>query len=488
MSLTITKQEDEQRQLAMSIEVNEKRVTGEMKKIARDLAKRMNVPGFRPGKAPFGVVKKRIGEEALRAQAIEDMLNDVIFEALEKEEVLPYARPTLKDMELNPAKIEIIVPLEPVVTLGDYREIRRELERPEVTDEAVEEAVQEFIERKTTTEEIADRASAEGDMIKVIGKGVFKPAEDAEEDAEPDVLFEEEDGIEFLLDAEKTFQGTDFVSNLIGKSVGDELEFSITYADDYEVSDFAGRQVDFNLEVIELMQRIVPELNDELVKDDNYEDVADFRAKTRETLENSAFETFRGEVLDEWIEDLKKDATLVYPPGAVDAELDDRLEGFKQQISSYGWNWEDYMNIQNESEDQIKENWREDVTTNVENGLVLREFISAEKLKLEDDEFNELVEERLEGFGDMEENIRESMREVLMSDESRQRMGNELMVRKAFERIEAILAGNAPDLSELEDAAAEEEADSEAEAVDDEASEEAVEEAPDAESEEESAE
>lgn len=457
MSLTITKQEDEQRQLAMSIEVDEKRMTGEMKKIARDLAKRMNVPGFRPGKAPFGVVVKRVGEEALRAQAIEDMLNEIIFEALETEEIVPYARPTLQDMEVKPAKIDIIVPLEPVVTLGEYREIRRELERPEVTDEAVEEAVEEFIERKTTTEEITDRASAEGDMIKVTGKGVFKPADDAEKDAEPDVLFEEENGIEFLLDAEKTFQGTDFVSNLIDKSVGDSLEFSITYADDYEVSDFAGRQVDFNLDVIELQNRIVPELNDELVKEDNYEDVADFRAKTRETLETQAFETFRGEVLDEWILDLKKDATLVYPPGAVDAELDDRLEGFKRQISSYGWNWEDYMNMQNESEDQIKENWREDVTVNVENGLILREFISAEKLKLEDDEFNELVEERLESFGEMEENIRESMREVLMGDESRQRMGNELMVRKAFDRIEAILAGNAPDLSELEEDETEEE-------------------------------
>lgn len=461
MSLTITKQEDEQRQLAMSIEVDEKRMTGEMKKIARDLARKMHLPGFRPGKAPFGVVVKRVGEEALRAQALEDMLNEIIFEALEEEEILPYARPTLKEMEFKPAKIDIVVPLEPVVTLGDYRELRRELEHPEVTDEAVEEAVEEFIERKTTTEEITDRASAEGDMIKVTGKSVFAPAEDAEEDADPDVLFEEADGIEFLLDTEKTFRGTDFVSNLIGKSVGDSVEFSITYADDYEVSDFAGRQVDFDLDVIELKSRIVPELNDELVKEDNYEDVDEFRAKTREHLENQAFETFRGEVLDEWILDLKKDATLVYPPGAVDAELEDRLEGFKRQISSYGWDWEDYMNMQNESEDQIKENWREDVTVNVENGLVLREFIAAEKLKLEDDEFNALVDERLESFGEMEKSMLETMREVLMGDESRQRMGNELMVRKAFERIEAILAGNAPDLAELE--AKEEEKEEEAE-------------------------
>ena len=495
MTLTITKQEDEQRQMTMSIEVADKRVLGEMKKIARNLAKDMRVPGFRPGKAPFRVVAKRVGEDNLRAQAIEDMLNEVIFEAMEAEEVIPYARPTLKDMEMSPTKIDIVVPLEPVVTLGDYRELRRELEYPEVSDEAVEEEVEEFIKRKTTSEEIEDRASAEGDLITVSGRGVFADAaEKADSDEEEDdddeedndneddsVFFDEEDGMEFLLDASKTFVGIEFVSNLIGKSVGDEVEFSTSYADDYEVSDLAGRQIDFSLEVLELKNRIVPELTDELVQEDNYDDIDDFKAKTRERLENAAKETFRGEVLDEWVADLKKDATLVYPPGAVDAELDDRLEGFKQQISSYGWNWEDYMEMQGESEDAIKENWREDAATNLENGLVLREFISTEKLKIDKDELDALVDERMESFGDIEESMKESLREMFTQGESLQRMSNELMVRHAFDRIEAILSGNAPDLSELEDDEEEDESEEAAEGTDGDAAEVETEEASDSE-------
>lgn len=478
MTLTITKQEDDQRQMAMSIEVADKRVMGEMKKIARNLAREMRVPGFRPGKAPFRVVAKRVGEENLRAQALEEMLNEVIFEAMETEDVVPYARPTLKEMELSPAKIDIIVPLEPVVTLGDYRELRRELEQPEVTDEAVDEAVQEFIDRKTTSEEVEDRASAEGDLVTVSGQGLFADggakeidAEDADAENEEEddddyayddsIFFDEQDGMELLLDETQTFVGTDFVSHLVGKSVGDTVEFSIQYADDYEVSDLAGRQINFNLELLELKRRIVPELTDELVQEDNYDDVADFKVKTRDRLENAAQETFRGEVLDEWISDLKKDATLVYPPGAVDAELDDRLEGFKQQISSYGWQWEDYIKMQDESEESIKENWREDVTTNLENGLVLREFIATEKLRIDQDELNALVDERMEMFKDMEEELKKSMREVLMQGESLQRMGNELMIREAFNRIEAILSGTAPDLSELEDEDEEEAAEGE---------------------------
>ena len=353
MTLTITKSEDEQRQMAMSITVDDKRVVGEMKKIARNLARNMRVPGFRPGKAPFRVVAKRVGEEALRAQALEDMINDVIFEAMQQEEVIPYARPSLQDMELSPAKIDIVVPLEPVVTLGDYRALRRELEKPEVSKEAVQESIDAFLERKTTTEPIEDRKSKKGDLIKVAGQGVF--AEPAEGEDEPEIFFDEPDGTEFLLDAEQTFKGTDFVKKLSGTNVGDTVKFSISYPEDYEISDFAGKEIKFELDVLELTQRNVPKLTDELVQEDNFEDVKEFKAKTKKTLEDQAFETFRGEVLDEWILDLKKDATLVYPPGAVDSELDDRLEGFKQQISQYGWKWEDYINMQGESEDGLKE-------------------------------------------------------------------------------------------------------------------------------------
>lgn len=469
MTLTITKSEDEQRQMAMSITVDDKRVVGEMKKIARNLAKNMNVPGFRPGKAPFRVVAKRVGEDALRAQALEDMINDVIFEAMEQEEVIPYARPSLTEMELSPAKIDIVVPLEPVVTLGDYRALRRKLKKPKVSKEAVQESIDAFIARKSSTETVEDRKSKKGDIIKVAGKGLF----DEVEEGEDEVFFDEEDGVEFTLDKEETFKGTDFVKNLTGVNVGDDVEFSITYPEDYEISDFAGRKINFELDILELSNKIVPKLTDELVQEDNYDDVKDFKAKTKKTLEDQAFETFRGEVLDEWIADLKKDATLVYPPGAVDSELDDRLEGFKQQISQYGWKWEDYMNMQGESEDGLKEMWRDDAVENLENGLLLRQFISEEYLSLEQEEINELVDERMESFGsDLEDEMKETMRQVLTSGESLQRMSNELMVRKSFDRIEAILAGKAPDLEELKAAAEAEKAAAEAESAEEDQAEE----------------
>lgn len=471
MSLTITKAEDELRQLAMTIEIAEDRVTSEMKKIAKTLAKQVRVPGFRPGKAPFRVILKRFGEEQIRAQAVEDMMQNVIMEALQQEEVLPYARPSVENIDIDkPVKLELLVPLDPSVTLGDYREIRKELEKPEVSEDAVEEAVQAYIDGKIEVEEV-DRAAEAGDLVRVAGKGLFDAKEEDEDAADSDdaekeadengdeadslgsddnVLFDNQDGIEFLLDEAKTFTGTDFVKNLIGASVGDSLSFSIQYPAEYEISDFAGRVANVELDVLEIKSREVPELTDELVKDDDYESVADFKEKTRKNLEEQAFETFRSETLDEWVDELRGGATLVYPPGAIEQELEERLEGFKRQITSYGWSWEDYLNIQNEDDDSIKENWREAATKDVESGLVLRTFISEERLTIEEGELDAMIDDRMSRFDDMDDNVKEAMREVMRGQESAQRMMNELMVEKAFTRIEEILGGTARDLIEIQ--------------------------------------
>ncbi|MEM7798847.1 MAG: trigger factor [Chloroflexota bacterium] len=488
MSLTITTQEDEQRQLTMTIEVAESRVTSEMKKIAKSLAKQVRVPGFRPGKAPFRVIVNRFGEANLRVQAVEDMMNDIILEALTQEEIAPYARPSIENIEVEtPVKLELLVPLEPSITLGDYRSVRREVEVPPVSDEAVEEAIQGFIENKTVTEEV-DRSSELGDLIKLAGKAELDPVEseekpeDSDEDADGDedaaaynenLLFDNQDGLEFLLDPEATFTGTNFVEQLVGKTVGESLSFKFAYADDYEVSDFAGREATVEVDILQIQSRTVPELTDELVAEDGYESVDDFKVKTRENLEEEALNTFKNETLDEWVKDLSGDAALVYSPGVIEQELDERLENFKKQISSYGWEWDAYLEMQQESEENIKELWREDVSRDVENALLMREFFDVEKIQVNEEEIDALVEERMERFGDMDENIRESMKEVMRSPDSIRRMSTEVLSDKAYERVVAILSGDAPDLSELEEAEEVEEAELE-EGVEEEESDEAL--------------
>lgn len=460
MTLTIQKQEDEQRQLIMSIEVEEARVKKAMQQYAKKLARDMNLPGFRKGKAPYRVIAKRVGEEYIRYQVVEDMLNDVLFEALEIEEIDPYARPVLNNLELDPVKLDVTVPLEPVVTLGDYRAIRKELETPEITEEAVDEAMERVRERHQTVEDV-DRPSEMGDLVKVTGVGALVP-EDAEEGWEvdhssEDQIYHDHDGTEFVLDEDRYFKGTDFIKNLVGVSKDDEITFTITFPEDYEEADLAGRDAQFKLEVLSIQSREVPEMNDELAQEEgDYETVAELREAQREQLLQAAESRIKNEFLDEMIEALHADATLVYPPGAVDQELESRVENLKSQVSNYGWKWEDYLSMQNETEESIQEQWRESAVKDLERSLVLQQFIRAEKLRIDGDELESALDERMAQFGDVDDEMKETLRQIMLGQNGAQTLANDIMMDKIYDRFVAIAAGEAPDLDALEAEEAEE--------------------------------
>lgn len=454
MSLTIHKEELDQRQLAMTIEVPEERVDKEMRRLAKQLAKNIRIPGFRPGRAPYQVILKRFGKEGVRAQAVEEMLNNVLVEALDQEKIEPYARPTLDEMELEPTVVKLTVPLAPEVTLGDFRSERKEIEPIEVTDAAVDEALERFRQSKATTEEV-ERPAAEGDSVKLVGKGEIVPLEGEDEEGDinaNNVLFDTEEGIDFILDKNTTFAETNFVDEIIGMSVGDEKSFTITYPEDYEVSDFAGRQAKFDLELISIENRTVPELDDELIQEAGFEDLDEMKAKYREDLVRQAEEGQKSETLEAWIDTLHESAELDYPPAAIEQELDEALEKLKEQVKSYQWEWADYLASQETTEAEIRETWREDTVRNFERSLVLSKFIEAERLKISDEELEAHVDKQLERFSDMEmdDNMRQAMRQMFLGQDGIQRVANEIMVNKAFDRIKLILEGNAPDLDALE--------------------------------------
>ncbi|MCZ7668955.1 MAG: trigger factor [Chloroflexi bacterium] len=207
MSLTIQSQEDEQRQLLLTVEVSEDRVKKAMRQAARALAGEVNVPGFRKGKAPYHVIVRRVGEVQLRAEAVEDMVQSVFEEALREIDVIPYAQASLDKMEMEPVVFQFTVPLEPQLTLDEsYRDLRKDVEAVEISDEAIAEAL-ELVRLRHQVIESVERPVAQGDVVSVSGKGVLLPAtapeqESSEEEteaaadsleAEEVVLFDEDE-------------------------------------------------------------------------------------------------------------------------------------------------------------------------------------------------------------------------------------------------------------------------------------------------------
>jgi trigger factor len=470
VTLTIHTEENEQRELKLTIEVPEERVEKQMRQAARKLGREISIPGFRRGKVPYNVILRRVGRDALRAEAVDEMVQGVFEEALDELEPEVYGRPTFDDMENEPLVLKFTIPLTPQVDLAEYRELRKEIEPVEITDEAVEEALEQAQIRHQKVESV-DRPAAVGDIVTVSGIGELIQVVDDEDEAdessddtatdndEKDIIFNEE-SIDFLLDAEKLFFGKEFIENIVGMSAGDEKSFSITFPEDREEEELAGKEADFEIEILDVKERELPPLDDELAKlEGDYETLAELQEGLKEGLQKQAEADAKNQLIEDTISDMLEGASLVYPPVAVEMEIDDMVDSFKEQVTRSGWEWEDFIRLQNNSEEDIRNNFRENAVERLERQQVLRQFVLKEKLTVSAEDVDAAIENRLESFGDNDE-FKESMRNYFNSGYGFDMISSEIIMDKVHERMVAILGGDAPDLAaiaEAEEAAADEE-------------------------------
>ncbi|HEX6386429.1 MAG TPA: trigger factor, partial [Anaerolineae bacterium] len=443
MTLTIHTEETDQRQLKMTIEVAEERVQQAMRDTARQIARDITIPGFRKGKVPYNVLVRRVGREALRAEAIEEIVPSIFEEALEQVDPDVYGQPSLDNLESEPLVLKFTVPLTPQVELGDYRSMRKEIEPVLVSDEAVEEALEQVRVRHQVLEPV-DRPVEGGDAVTVSGKGwvtleeevveaeaTTEEAEASEEVAEAEATTEEaeapeevaeapeaeshvtetaeaetagieervifdEERIDLLMDRKKLFSGTPFVENLIGLSTGDTTSFSFVFPEGFEDEELAGEEATFNITILDVKNRELPELDDELAKQEgDYETVEELREAIRKNLQEQAEEQARDEILESTIDALLADARLVYPPTTVESEIDDMVENYKDQVTRSGWQWEDFLQLQGTTEADLREDFREAAVQRLERRLILRQFILEEKLTVELADIDAAIEERV---------------------------------------------------------------------------------------------
>ena len=458
MTLTIQTTEDDRRQLTVTIEVEESRVQKAMQAKARELSREIQLPGFRPGKAPYDVVVRRIGEDTLRGEAIEDLVQPVFEEALNQAELDPYAQPSLDDIQTKPLVLTFTVPLSPTVTLGDYRDHRQEVEAVAVTDEALQEAL-EHVQAHHQVIEAVDRPAAEGDVVTLSGSGRLvgaKPATEAaeasdeatEEPAADEVLFDEE-RLDVLLDPQTLFVDTPFVANLVGLSVGDQKQFGFTFPDPYEPEpEHAGREVTFDLTILEVKKRELPPLDDELAKlDGRHETLDELREALRADLTQEAENTQKERVIEEMVDRMMEDAQLVYPPAAVEAHLDDMVEDFKTRLTRSGWQFQDYLNLQGMTEQGLRDDFRENAERQLRRQLVLRQFILDERLRVAAADLDAVIDQRLARFDN--DALKDSLRNYYRSGQGFEAISGEVLSNKVYDRIRAVLSGEAPDLAEL---------------------------------------
>ncbi len=439
----------------LTVEVDEQTTKKEMQKVARDLSRRLSIPGFRKGKVPYHVMVRRVGEDALRREVADKLIQEIYPEIIERAEIKPYASGGLEDLEIIPLTYKIRIPLQPEVELGNYRALRTSSEEVEVTEEEVDAALEE-IRREQAVVELVERPAQFGDEVHV------RVSSDV-----GDVVLIDQERASLVLDEEDIFITPGFVEAIVGMEPGEEKTFTLMLDEEFEDEELRGEDADFSVKLFEVYDRKLPELDDALASVVGpFETIDELREGLRQRMVSYKQAQTMEAYTNELIEGLLDYADVKYPPDIVDDEVKRMVEEIRTSLQNeQGIGLEDALRLQGQTMAQLQESLRPRAEKRVEISLVMSDFIEHEKLEVTQEDIQRKISETSDAAD------QESLDALDFNSPFTRRIYQDVLSELAFERLGQIARG------ELETEAADEESESDEEVAEEVAAESTLEEA-----------
>ncbi len=391
--MKVTTELRDDHQVNLTLELDAQELERAKRRVAREYARRVKIPGFRPGKAPYEVVARKVGEATIQQEAIEALLDEYYPKALEEADIKPYDAGALEEVvSTDPPVFKLVVPLAIDVDLGDYRSVRLPYEPPEVDDEEVDQVLDSYRQMFATLEPV-DRPAEVGDVVYVNVEAYEEGKEDGEPlfaDQNHPLLIEKEPR-----EGEWPYPG--FPEAFEGAQVGDTKTLVYTYPQDADDEDLRGKTVVFKAEVTEIKARSVPELDDEFVKNlgDEIESAEQLREMVRADLQQRKQAAYDAEYLEKMLDEIIAQATLKYPPQVVDDEVNVRMDEYKEEAERRGQTWKEYLKARGVDEETLAAEVREEVEPQVRRRLVLSAIADEEELEIDENEVMETARQNL---------------------------------------------------------------------------------------------
>jgi len=474
----------------VSVELDAARFQSAKEQAARKLSNRLNLPGFRKGKAPYRIVVNYVGEGAIVEEAIE-LLGEAIYkEVLPQTGVDPYGPGALEDVKADTAAPTFIysIPLQPEIDLGAYRDVRAELTVPEVDDAAVDRSLRLLLEREAVIED-STRAAALGNRVTLDVHSFFvEEVEDDEDDQDDDDdhdhdhdhdhddehghghdhdnddddedddhdhidpthgehFIHEHDFVTLLNDDYEPMDG--FNAQIAGMNVGDAKTFELTFAQDDEEDELKGRTVKFEVTVKKIENFTLPALTDDFAARVTADEekpltLLELRMRTRKNLQEANERRAKAEFSSNVLEKIVQGAAIRYPEDIVADEIDRSMQRFDQQLRQQNrLTLQDYMKVASIDINQLYQQFRPSAVRTVERALVLRELLRQEHITVDEARIDAAIEEMVTQYDDAQ---RDSLRSLFQSPQMRDSVIDDLLTTAVMERITAIARGEAPEL------------------------------------------
>lgn len=420
--MKITQEEAVNRQTVLLIELDDGDLDPYLDRGYRKVVQRVNLPGFRKGKAPRSIVERYLGRESLIQESIEYMLPDVTRRAVEEQELETAGLPRLELEDLDPVTIKATVPLTPEVDLGDYKVI--EVEEPviEITDDDVDQKIEEM-RNEASTWVPAERPVKLGDMVTVAVTGLV----------EDRTIIDQSDAIH-IVDEGSVVPLPGFSEKLVDAKSDESVEFTLEIADDHPDTTVAGKEARFEVTVSEVKERELPELDDEFAKGvrDGYDSFDALREDVESSLKSEAENARQTQYREATIDALLGGASIELPPLLVEHEVEHMLDRRNEFVASLKMEMTDYLKITGKTEDETLEEMREHANDRLSRSWAISKLAELEELEVSQEE----IDERVQSIADSSEDPSKFMENPnLKSDEVTDSLRQSILMEKAIDRL-----------------------------------------------------
>lgn len=422
--MKVQKKDLEKSQIELLVELSLEEFKPFIEKGTKKVSKQVKIEGFREGKAPYDLLKQKVGEMAILEESARLAINETIGKAMDEnlKDEHPVGQPQVDIVKLapeNPMEYKVVLALLPKVTLGDYKNAKVKQEKAEIKDEEIDKMLDNLREMRVK-EVIADREVKDTDKVLcdvemfldkvpieggqskgvavVVGKGYFVPG---------------------------------FGKKLIGAQKGETKEFNLPYPKDYHQANLAGKNVEFKVKVTEVYARELPELDEEFCKGLGAKNVDELKKSIKDNLMHEKKHSVEQKAEIEMMEKILKDTKFGdIPEVLVNQEAQGMVQEIEQQVMSQGGKFDDYLTSIKKTRDELLLEITPDAIKRVKSALLIREISLAEKVEVSEKEIDKKVEELLkqyQGYEKVEERVKDPSYRAYLA--------NNMANRKVIEKL-----------------------------------------------------
>ena len=417
MSLQVEKMENNMAKL--TIEVAAEDLEKAMQNAYQKAKGRISIPGFRKGKAPRKMIEQMYGKGVFLEDAVNALIPEHYSKALAECELEIVSQPTIDITQAEPGKALIFtaeVATKPEVTLGDYKGVEVPKTEITVTDEDVDAEIKKEQEKNSRTINVEDRGAQLQDVVTIDFEGSVDG-----------VPFDGGQATEYPLTLGSNTFIPGFEEQLVGANTGDHVEVKVTFPEEYQAKELAGKEAVFQCDVKKIEAKELPELDDDFAKDvSEFDTLAEYKEDVKKNLTEKKAEDARRAKEDAAVDKVIENAQMDIPEAMIETQTRQMLDDFARRMQSQGLSMEQYFQFTGQSVDKMMEDMKPQALKRIQTRLVLEKIAEVENIQPTEEEVNEEISKMAEMYKMEADKLKD-----LIGENEMEQMKKDMAVQKA---------------------------------------------------------